>query len=155
MMVPNKAPYNVPGKVFLKTGGILMILFGLACIGSGAGGSVGVALSYETLGLLFVLLAGLAVAGIVFLVSGIVGLVNCSKLERATTCHVFGIIAGGASVIGMLLITLLMGSDVNAVLDAYGGLYILPPLSTTLYIIGAIKNRKAKPTLMSKGIKRR
>ena len=132
------------GSNFLKVCGILMIIGGalgiiislIALLGVAA--LVALAADSGTVinsGLLtFSCLLSLCSA-VIELVTGIIGVKNCNKPEKATTCMVWGIIVAVLSVLGQVL-SVASGSQFNVLSLALG--LVLP----VLFIIGAVKNKQ-------------
>ena len=143
---------NNSGRVFLKVCGILMIIGGIfSIIVSGVLGIVGYISGnivdqngeYGTgqiLGAIVIIAAIIAlIGGILELIAGIVGVKNCDKPEKATTCIVWGFIVLVINVIS--IITTISGgsSSVGAIIGSIIFSLALP----VLYLIGAFKNKKA------------
>ncbi len=127
------------GRKFLKVTGILMIIGGafgiiggiVAMIGAGALAAV-----LETSAGGLMLASALILASAVFqLITGIMGVKNCDKPEKAQSCLVMGVIVAILSVSGNIISNVL-GSDFNIFSYATG--LIIP----VLYIIGAVKNKE-------------
>ena len=129
---------NTKGSGFLKVTGILMIIGGGLSIILGIVSLLGVAViasALEAYGL-WVFAAILALAGaIIELVTGIVGVVNCKKPEKATACLVWGIIVAVVDILSNVLSVAAGGSF--SVASLFLGL-VLP----VLFIIGAALNKK-------------
>ena len=127
------------GRKFLKVTGILMIIGGafgiiggiVAMIGAGALAAV-----LETSAGGLMLASALILTSAVFqLITGIMGVKNCDKPEKAQSCLVMGVIVAILSVSGNIISNVL-GSDFNIFSYATG--LIIP----VLYIIGAVKNKE-------------
>lgn len=79
-----------------------------------------------------------AVQGILYLAAGIVGIINCNKIEKANICFIFGILMI-VTVFGIQAYNALAAAfSVMNIINMIGGL-ILP----VLYFWGALKNRQA------------
>lgn len=130
------------GAGFLKVTGILMIIGGglaiIFAIIALLGISMLVYISDGALssGLLYA--AGILslVSAVAELVAGIIGVINCKKPEKATSCVVWGIIVAVLCIAGSIL-TVAGGSSFPVVSCLIG--LVLP----ILYIIGALKNKAA------------
>lgn len=129
------------GKGFLKVCGIIMIVGGglsiLLSIFSLAAAFGAFAIGLPGYG--FGIIIGI-LAGIMELVCGIVGVVNCDKPEKAGVCLAFGVIVIVLSLIGQILVWVnaaAIGASVNFVSIITS--LILP----VLFIIGAVLNKKA------------
>lgn len=135
------------GKTLLKVTGILMIIGSVIMILTGALGIVGAVEAskyYETAVLvgmaetLYILTAASVIcllAGILELITGILGVANCAKPEKAKICLIFGIIVIVISVASDILM-IAGGTEVNVVSLITG--FIVP----ILYIVGAYLNMK-------------
>lgn len=131
------------GSGFLKVVGILMIVFGsIALIVSiiyilGISAIAYVSDGELTSGMLYASGALMLFDSIAEFVVGIIGVVNCKKPEKATTCMVWGIIVAVFCVAGVIF-NAIGGQDFN-IFYLFSGL-ILP----VLYIIGASLNKKSQ-----------
>ncbi len=132
------ATANAPGRSLLKVTGILMVIFGsfnliftlvgmlaLGAIGGALGGAAGAAVGIGAV------LIG-SISGIVQFVTGIMGILNANKPEKAMVCMVFG-----ALMIVFVLVNLFTNFSGFAIFGAIIGL-VLP----VLYIMGALKNKQ-------------
>lgn len=130
------------GSGFLKVTGILMIIGGAIALIVGIIAILGIAtLAYITdgelvTGLLYAAGILTLVSAVAELIAGIIGVKNCKKPEKAGSCIVWGVIVAVLCVAGSILTTL--GGSAFPVFSLILGL-ILP----TLFIIGAIMNKKA------------
>lgn len=125
---------NAPGKGLLKVVGILFIIFGaIAAVVSLLGllgGGVLASISAEA-GSVVIVAAVIGLIGAALeIVVGILGVKNCDKPEKATMLMVFAIILIVIQAVGLIL-----GGDL--VMTIIG--LVLP----ILFLIGAIKNKKA------------
>ncbi len=140
------------GSVFLKVSGILMIIGGvytilfsgiLGIIGYSAGtviASSGELTAGQAVGALTLIAAIVSlIGGILELITGIVGVKNNNKPEKATTCLVWGVIV--LVINAAVLIMALAGgiSGVVTIIATILGSLVLP----VLYIIGAVKNKQS------------
>lgn len=140
------------GSVFLKVSGILLIIGGVYTIlFAGIRGIIGyiagtvIANSGEltagrvvgTLTLVGAIVS--LIGGTLELITGIVGVKNNNKPEKATTCLVWGIIV--LVINAAVLIMALAGgiSGVVTIIATIVGSLVLP----VLYIIGAVKNKQS------------
>lgn len=127
------------GQGFLKVTGILMIIGGsinlIIAILAALGVAVLAAMDYD-LGILYFSCVVLILSAVAQFVSGILGVVNCKKPEKAQVCLVFGIIVIILCVIGNILNV--VGGDSISVFSLLLGL-ALP----VLYVIGAVMNKKS------------
>lgn len=130
------------GAGFLKVTGILMIIGGGLAIILAIITILGIAaLAYITDGVIssgLLYAAGILslVSAVAELVAGIIGVTNCKKPEKATSCVVWGIIVAALCIAGSIL-TVVGGSSFPVVSCLIG--LVLP----VLYIIGALKNKAA------------
>jgi len=128
------------GEELLKVVRILMIFFGvsfLGLLGAGLAGGLTGQMEKSTA----FMMCGMGLVGFLQLVAGIVGVRNYSKLERATTCFIWGIIAIASAVIGIIL-GFTMEKNWSTFAEhrnIYALLFVLP----ILYLIGAVRNRNA------------
>ena len=149
---------TAPGKMFLKVVGILLIiggalsilmailaiagggLLGAAAIGSGGNdaATAGVALGGGIL-----IIAGIValIGGVFNLVSGILGVKNCDKPEKAKSCFTLGIIMVVFAALNLILNIVLGSGGSQMASNISSGIagFLLP----VLYLVGAIKNKKA------------
>lgn len=127
------------GSSFLKVTGILMIIGGGISIIMSIAAVIGVA-AILTLGgvgagiLVFACILALAGSAIE-LVTGIVGVVNCKKPEKATVCLVWGIVVAVLNVVSSILSA--SAGNGFSVSSLILGL-VLP----VLFIIGAALNKQ-------------
>ena len=127
------------GSSFLKVTGILMIIGGGISIIMSIAAIIGVA-AILTLGgvgagiLVFACILALAGSAIE-LVTGIVGVVNCKKPEKATVCLVWGIVVAVLNVVSSILSA--SAGNGFSVSSLILGL-VLP----VLFIIGAALNKQ-------------
>jgi len=133
-----------PGRVFLIIAGIIMIIFGVSAIGVLVGGILGlIGLTdfpeQNSMRLSFLML-GLGLVGVIQLVTGIIGIKNCNMPEKAKVCFVWGILAAASALIGIIL-SVVMEPNWDAVMDVYG-IYVCLSVLPTLYLIGAVRNRR-------------
>lgn len=135
-------PNTSKGSGFLKVVGILMIIFGSISLIVSIVYVLGIsAIAYVssgelTSGMLYASGALLLLSSVAEFVAGIVGVANCKKPEKATTCMAWGIIVAVFCVAGQIF-NLIGGKDFN-IFYLFSGL-ILP----VLYIIGAVLNKKS------------
>ncbi|MGN0601869.1 MAG: hypothetical protein ACI4I7_04085 [Oscillospiraceae bacterium] len=130
------------GSGFLKVTGILMIIFGSIALIVSIVAILGIAaLAYISSGEMSSAL--LYTAGVLSLISavaefvtGILGVKNCKRPEKAGTCIAWGIIVIVLSVAGSILTV--VGGDSFPVFSFLLGL-VMP----VLFIIGAVKNKKS------------
>lgn len=140
------------GKNFLKVTGILMIIFAaialivniitLVVFKSFASADVRASLSesIQTIALAaFIGIIFSCVGAVLEMVTGIIGIANCRKPQKATTCIVFGFILLALE-IASLILTFVGGSTGAAtiIISVITGL-ALP----VLYLIGAFLNKKS------------
>ncbi len=127
------------GSSFLKVTGILMIIGGGISIIMSIAAVIGVAaiLSLGGVGAgILVFACILALAGsAIELVTGIVGVVNCKKPEKATVCLVWGIVVAVLNVVSSIL-SASAGNGFNVSSLILG--LVLP----VLFIIGAALNKQ-------------
>ena len=129
------------GSGFLKVTGILMIIGGGISIIMGIIAALGVAaLVYISDGeassaMLYASVALMIISAVAQLITGIIGVINCKKPEKAGTCIVWGIIVAALCVAGTILNS--AGGGSFSVFSLLLGL-VLP----VLYIIGATFNKK-------------
>lgn len=130
------------GSGFLKVTGILMIIFGSIALIVSIVAILGIAaLAYISSGEMSSAL--LYTAGILSLISavaefvtGILGVKNCKRPEKAGTCIAWGIIVIVLSVAGSILTV--VGGDSFPVFS-----FLLGMVMPVLFIIGAVKNKKS------------
>jgi len=132
---------DMPGKMAIKVAGLLMMAFGLACFGLLVAGLAAVFTELMVSHIAFLMCVG-GSSGVLLGVAGIVGVVNCGKMEKAITCFVWGIIAGLSGVTYVIL-NVLTSSD-GAPFFEVPGLYIAPLGFPILYIVGASINLYTK-----------
>lgn len=126
---------DAPGRRLLKIVGILMIIFGLAFFGILGNGLLDLIVDVDKNLAFLMFVAGLT--GVFQFVAGIVGVRNCGRLKKATTCLAWGIIAEMSAVVSVILIfTPTMGGNFS---DKWGICIVL--IFPILYIIGAVLNR--------------
>ena len=131
-----------PGKRLLRVAGIMMIVYGVGAIGSGVASFIFLVtelplyIAEQVDKRTMVLVCGLGLVGVVQFIAGIVGVRNCGKLKKGSTCFVWGIIATIFSVIGIILLVL-GEADPNDV----PGLYVLLIVPLIPYLIGSVWNR--------------
>lgn len=126
------------GAGFLKVTGILMIIGGgisliyaiIALIGIAALAALG-----ASSGLLYAAGALTLVSAVAELVTGIIGVKNAKRPEKAGTCMAWGIVVAALCVLGCILTV--AGGDAFPVFSLILGL-VLP----VLFIIGAAKNKQ-------------
>lgn len=129
------------GSGFLKVTGILMIIGGGISIIMSIIAVLGVAaLVYISDGeassaMLYASVALMVVSAVAQLVTGIIGVVNCKKPEKAGVCMAWGIIVAVLCIAGTILNS--AGGGSFSILSLVLGL-VLP----ILYIIGAVFNKK-------------
>lgn len=131
------------GKGLLKVVGILMIIGGAISIIMSiiAIASVGT-LTYFTDGDLSsvqlnpTISVVMILGSVAELIAGIIGVKNCKKPEKATSCLVFGIIVAIFNLLG-IIIGAVGGSGFNFVSLVIG--LVLP----VLFIVGAVMNKKS------------
>lgn len=144
---------KAPGKTLLQVVGILLVIFGvlsflmslisIATLGM-MEGEVGdimeqsLAATGITMEAYKISIYLSAVASVLNLIIGIIGIVNCNKIKRANICFVCGII----------LLIWQLGNDVYAaVTTGISGLTVISMIIglvlPVLYFWGAVKNRQA------------
>lgn len=127
------------GSGFLKVTGILMIIGASVSIIMSIIVAIGVAalaVIGSARGMLYASTALMIVSAAAEMVTGILGVVNCKKPEKAKTCIAWGIIVAVLCVAGTVL-SVAGDGDFNIVSLLIG--LVLP----VLYIIGASLNAKA------------
>lgn len=129
------------GKMAIKIAGILMVVFGVACLGL-LGAGLGTGFTKQVVTHIVLLMCGAGLSGVLLGVAGIVGIVNCGKLDKAIVCFVWGIIAWWSGVI-YVIIHVLISPD-GAPFVEVPGLYLFPLASPILYIVGASINLYTK-----------
>lgn len=130
------------GAGFLKVTGILMIIGGgleiilsiIAILGIAA--LVYISDGEISSGLLYASGILMLVSSVAELVAGIIGVKNCKKPEKATSCIVWGIVVALLCIAGIVLNV--VGGGEFSVVSLVTGL-ALP----VLYIIGAFRNKQA------------
>ena len=143
---------NSKGSGFLKVCGILMIIGGaLSIIVSGILGIMGyigaIALAEsgeyedpEMIGVAVLIGAIIAIiGGVLELIAGIIGVKNCKRPEKATTCIVWGFIVLVINVIGIILTIAGGTTNVGSLIATIIFSLALP----VLYLIGAFLNKKS------------
>ena len=132
------------GKTILKVTGILMIIGGAISIiiGLVAIAGVGVlAATRETLGIdfntgIYTFSAILVlVSAAMELTAGILGVKNCDKPDKATSCIVFGLIIIGLSLLGNIL-SVVSGGEFGVIS------FLISLVLPILFIIGAALNKQ-------------
>ena len=134
------------GKGLLKVVGILMIIGGALSIIMSIIAIAGVgALTYLADGLssaqlnptiIYTSCVVMILGSVAELIAGIIGVKNCAKPEKATSCLVFGIIVAIFNLLG-IIIGAVGGSGFNFVSLIIG--LVLP----VLFIVGAVMNKKS------------
>lgn len=129
------------GAGFLKVTGILMIIGGGLNLILSIVAILGIAaLAYVTSGelssgLLYASGILMLVSAVAELVTGIIGVANCKRPEKAGKCMAWGIVVAALTVVGSILTV--VGGDSFPVTSFLLGL-VLP----ALFIIGAAKNKQ-------------
>lgn len=129
------------GAGFLKVTGILMIIFGAIALILSIVAILGIAaLAYVSngeisSGLLYTAGILTLVSAVAEFVTGIVGVVNSKRPEKAMTCMVWAIIVIVLNVVGSIL-TVVGGSSFPVFS------FILSAVLPVLFIIGAAKNKQ-------------
>ena len=141
------------GKNFLKVCGILMIIGGaLSIIVSGLVGLIGaitasvgsvdvdgVAIATSTIGGIVIAAAVVSlIAGVLELIAGIVGVKNCARPEKATSCIVWGFIVLAVQIISLIMSISGTSGAGNIIISIIAGIAI-----PVLYLIGAFLNKKS------------
>ena len=126
------------GKGLLKVVGILMIIGGAISIIMSIVAILGVgALTYLADGdLSSAQLVIMILGSVAELIAGIIGVKNCTKPEKATSCLVFGIIVAIFNLLG-IIIGAVGGSGFNFMSLVTG--LVLP----VLFIVGAVMNKQS------------
>lgn len=132
---------KLPGCGFLKVTGILMIVFGsilvvmngLAWLGVSALAAIGGA--EIDLGMMYIGVVLSFLGSIAELATGIIGVVNCNKADKAKLCLVWGVIVVVMTLLGNIIVPFAGGqfSIVNLIIGM-----IVP----ALFVLGAVKNSK-------------
>lgn len=132
------------GKTILKVTGILMIIGGAISIIIGLVAIAGVsvlAAARETLGIdfntgIYTFSAILVlVSAAIELTAGILGVKNCDKPDKATSCIVFGLIIIGLSLLGNIL-SVVAGGEFGVIS------FLISLVLPILFIIGAALNKQ-------------
>ena len=131
-------PTNAPGKIYLKTAGILFLVYG----------GIGLLIS----AIIFIYYIIIFEAIVFFLSSlftfivGLIGIINCAQTKNVNLCLVLAIISIVLNVFGPVsAITVSPSLTLAYGIMTYGTVYNLVggiPFSI-LYLIGVIKNKKA------------
>lgn len=133
------------GSGILKATGVLMILGGVLVMFFSILATIGIAaLDMYTYGevnlinlkLVYVSSAFAFFCGLIELITGIIGVMNANKPEKATTCVVWGVIFTVLCIIGNVLF-IVSGLSFNLVWFGVG--LVLP----IVFIIGGLKNRES------------
>lgn len=130
------------GSGILKATGVLMILGGVLVMFFSILATIGIAAldmytyGEENLKLVYVSLAFAFFCGSIELITGIIGVMNANKPEKATTCVVWGVIFTMLCIIGNVLFVV-CGLSFNLIW--FGSGLILP----IVFIIGGLKNRES------------
>lgn len=130
------------GSGILKATGVLMILGGVLVMFFSILATIGIAAldmytyGEENLKLFYVSLAFAFFCGLIELITGIIGVMNANKPEKATTCVVWGVIFTMLCIIGNVLFVV-CGLSFNLIW--FGSGLILP----IVFIIGGLKNRES------------
>ena len=133
---------NAKGSGFLKVTGILMIIFGSIAIILGIVAIAGIAaLAYISdgelsSGLLYTAGIFTLVSAVAEFVTGIIGVKNCKRPEKAGVCIGWGVVVIIMDIIGSIL-TVVGGSSFPVFSFLLG--LVIP----VLFIIGAVKNKSA------------
>ncbi len=136
------------GKGFLKVCGILMIIGGaIGTIFSGFVGMVGAAAvslneavggsavtGVSSGGIIFACVLAI-IAGVLELICGIIGVVNCDKPEKANTCFTWGLIVGVVAIISFIVGAINSGFSIVSLITSL----VLP----VLFCFGALKNKQS------------
>ena len=122
------------GSTLLKVTSILSIIGGAIglIVGAIAAFSAAILIEMGAPALYVVACILVVVAAIVELIAGIIGVVNCTKPEKAQSCIVIGIIVIALSLLGNIL-TIACGGEFDVVSLLTG--LVIP----VLYLIGAIQ----------------
>ena len=132
---------NAKGAGFLKVTGILMIIGGIIGIVLSIIAFIGVAAlqmmasDEMNFGIYFVAVIMSLIGEVIQLVTGIIGVINAKKPEKATTCIVWGAIVAVLSVLGNVTF-MLSGAQFNVTSLLVG--LVVP----VLFIVGGVKNRQ-------------
>jgi hypothetical protein len=127
------------GSTMLKVVGILMIIFGAIGIIISITAFAGVALldaAGANMGLAYVACVISLLGSVAELVTGIMGVINCEKPEKAQLLMTCAIVIIALSLLGNIIFPLIAGSGVSVVSFLIG--LILPGL----FIFGAIQNKQ-------------
>ena len=131
---------NAKGSGFLKVTGILMFIFGSIAIVVGIVAIAGIAaLAYISdgelsSGLLYTAGIFTLVSAVAEFVTGIIGVKNCKRPEKAGVCIGWGVVVIIMDIIGSIL-TVVGGSSFPVFSFLLG--LVIP----VLFIIGAVKNK--------------
>lgn len=142
-----KVVFLMKGKGLLKVVGILMIIGGAISIIMSIVAIAGVgALTYLADGdlssaqlnptIIYTSCVVMILGSVAELIAGIIGVKNCTKPEKATSCLVFGIIVAIFNLLG-IIIGAVGGSGFNFMSLVTG--LVLP----VLFIVGAVMNKKS------------
>lgn len=126
------------GAGFLKVTGILMIIGGAISMIIAIAALIGIAALAAlgaSSGMLYAAGALSLISAVAELVTGIIGVVNAKRPEKAGTCMAWGIVVAVLCVLGSILTV--AGGDAFPVSSLILGL-VLP----VLFIIGAAKNKQ-------------
>ena len=130
---------KLPGCGFLKVTGILMIVFGsiliivngMAWLGLSAiaaVGAPGVDIGMMTIGVVLSFIGSIAE-----LATGIIGVVNCNKADKAKLCLIWGVIVIIMTLLGNIIVPF-AGAEFNII-----GL-IIAMIVPVLFVLVAVKN---------------
>ena len=143
LMIYNR--YNAPGKRLLKVSGIFMIVFGAATFGMLVGGILGLIGLFDfpeqNVKRISLFMLGFGLVGILQLITGIVGVKNCNKMEKAKACFVWGIIAAISALIGTLISFAIEAEHSWSNLAEHQNIYLFLIIPSIPYLIGAARNR--------------
>lgn len=131
------------GNLFLKVICVLMIIVAAVSIILGIIGVISCIIfaddpAFESAGPMLTAAIIAAVAGIIQLIAGIVGIRNSSRPEKAVTCIILGVIVLAANIVDQFVSNSL--SDASTISTA-SSIFISLALPV-LYIIGVILNKK-------------
>ncbi len=131
------------GQGFLKVTGILMIIFGSISLITSLVAIFGVAAldslfeGQYNMGMIYFSCVLMLISAIAEFVTGIIGVANCKKPEKAKMCMAFGIVVAALCVIGTVCNAIGYSSfGASNIFSLFCGL-VLP----VLFIIGATKNK--------------
>lgn len=141
---------KAPGKNFLKIVGIILVVFGvlglftaainITILGQMSGNNMDPAMSemIAQMGLTKEMYQAAVILSVVQAVlytsAGILGIINCNKVERANICFVCGI---------LMLVYVLASAAYNAVSGAFSFTFVFGLILPLLYFWGALKNKQA------------